>query len=366
MKSINCLILLLFISIVSCTKDAGYYSKRFDDNVFDGTVYDYLKSKPGTFDSLLKVIDRIQLDSILKDSVDITLFAASNQSFRVALENLNNIRKLTDRETENYNNVSYSQLDTITSFYVTRGLVTTDSLNMREGKTIYDYKYNHAMHAKLFLSNASGYVKGGPKIIEFSDTKGSQFTRNWSSSLTGSVNIKTKNGIVHVLNPEHVFGFDDFTHRMTYLPPPANLLNDHAFEFMASREHSGGADHHEASKYVVDGNPETKFLLSGFSNVWLQIEFEEPLVANSYTLTSANDFPERDPTDWVLQASHDGDSWQTLDSKDSQEFENRFQKRVFWINNKTPYKYYRLTILRTNGSTTFQMADWSLNYLNLD
>lgn len=366
MRSIYCFIVIMAVTCFSCSKDGGYYSKDFHESKFKGSVYDYLKSKPGTFDSLLSVVDRIQLDSILKDSAGITFFAPTNQSFRVALENLNNVRKLADRDAENYSGVDYDHLDTLVSYYLTRGALTTDSLTMREGRTLYDYKFNHAMHAKIFNSNASGYVGGGPKIIEFSDTKSSQFVRDWSTSLTGSVNIEANNGIVHVLTPEHVFGFDDFIDRMTYIPPPENLFRLYPFTFSVSREHSSGPDHHESSQYVFDGNPETKFLLGGFGfSEWMQVEFEESKEVNAYTLTSANDSPGRDPTDWMLQGSHDGESWTTLDSKNSEEFIDRFQERVFWINNTTAYKFYRLTILRLNDSGTFQLADWSVNYSDI-
>src|SRR5699024_2486160 len=163
------------------------------------------------------------------DSADITFFARTNQSFRVALENLNNVRKLADSDAESYSGVNYEHLDTLVSYYLTRGALTTDSLTMKEGRTVYDYKFNHARHAKIFGSNAWGFVGRGPRIIGFSDTKYSHFIRDWATSLTGSVNIEPENGIVHVLTPEHVFGFDYFIDRMTYIPPPENLFDLYPF-----------------------------------------------------------------------------------------------------------------------------------------
>ncbi|KAK7332877.1 hypothetical protein VNO80_29633 [Phaseolus coccineus] len=52
----------------------------------------------------------------------------------------------------------------------------------------------------------------------------------------------------------------------------------------------------------------------------------------AYDLMSANDAPERDPMDWILEGSSDkGISWQVLDKQTSQLFEDRFQRRTYKI-----------------------------------
>ncbi|KAI3847362.1 hypothetical protein MKX03_023500 [Papaver bracteatum] len=52
----------------------------------------------------------------------------------------------------------------------------------------------------------------------------------------------------------------------------------------------------------------------------------------AYEFTSANDAPERDPMDWVLEGSYDGgSSWHVLDKQNSQFFEKRFYRRTFKI-----------------------------------
>ena len=52
----------------------------------------------------------------------------------------------------------------------------------------------------------------------------------------------------------------------------------------------------------------------------------------AYDLMSANDAPERDPMDWILEGSSDkGISWQVLDKQTSQFFEDRFQRRTYKI-----------------------------------
>lgn len=350
-----------FLSVfAACKNDDGYYDPVIPEKGFEGDVYEYLKSKPGVYDSLLKVVDRLQLESTLRDS-DITLFALSNSSFQLALTNLNNLRKLNDRPSEYLANIDGNQLDTMLTQYIMRGKYVSDSLSAQDGLPLYGVKYGYPMHASLVKTASSGYVDGGPTVIEYSDTKRSQFVRNWVSTNTGSINLQTKNGIVHVISPDHVFGFGDFVSRLTYVPPPPNLFKTIGGIGTVSRENSGGPNAVEASKYAFDGNPETKFLIGNMGTVWLQFELNEPAVANAYTITSANDFDERDPIDWTLSGSNDGENWTFLDSKAGEIFDQRFQLRVFRISNKVAYKYYRLNIIRAKSGGTMQMADWSVN-----
>jgi len=360
-KSYVMLFTVGFLSLfAACKNDDGYYEPVIQDKAFDGDVYEYLQSKPGVYDSLLKVVDRLQLENTLRDS-NITLFALSNSSFQLALTNLNNLRKLNDRPSEYLANIDGEQLDTMLTQYIMRGKYISDSLSAQDGLNMYGVKYGYPMHASLVKTSSSGYVDGGPTVIEYSDTKRSQFVRNWVSTNTGSINLQTKNGIVHVVSPDHVFGFGDFVSRLTYVPPPPNLFKTIGGIGTVSRENSGGPNAVEASKYAFDGNPETKFLIGSMGTVWLQFELNEAAAANAYTITSANDFDERDPIDWTLSGSNDGENWTLLDSKAGEIFEQRFQVRVFRISNKVAYKYYRLNIIRAKSGGTMQMADWSVN-----
>lgn len=346
----------------SCTKDQGYYEPVALDKDFAGDTYAYLQSKPGVYDSLLQAIDRLGLESTLRDS-NITLFAMTNQSFQLAITNLNNIRSLADRMPEYIATIDYDHLDTMLTQYIIRGKYVSDSLEKQDGLMLQGVRHGYPMHAKLTRATSSGFLQGGPTLIDFSDTKMSQFRRDWITTTTGSINVGTSNGVVHVVNNDHVFGFEDFVSRLTYIPPPPSLFRLIGGQWSTSRENDGGPNHIEAAQFAFDGNRETKFLLGGFNGAWLQFELNEAAVAGAYTLTSANDFPERDPIDWNLQASHDGEEWVTLDSRSGEIFEERFQIKVYPLSNTVAYKFYRLNILRARGGT-MQMADWSVNLVN--
>ncbi|GAA3239059.1 GH92 family glycosyl hydrolase [Actinocorallia longicatena] len=85
-----------------------------------------------------------------------------------------------------------------------------------------------------------------------------------------------------------------------------------------------------------------------------------PARVEQYTLTSAADQPATDPSSWRLQASDDGTTWTTLDSRTSTTFPHRLQTRPFTIDHPAPYTHYRLQITGNNGAPQTQLAEWEL------
>lgn len=68
-------------------------------------------------------------------------------------------------------------------------------------------------------------------------------------------------------------------------------------------------------------------------------------VLRQYALTSANDFPQRDPLDWRLLGSNDGGThWTTLDARKGELFSDRHQRRLFKLTNRAVFNMYRLQI----------------------
>ena len=139
---------------------------------------------------------------------------------------------------------------------------------------------------------------------------------------------------------------------------PGNLT-DRIVEVQANGENPPN----EVAANVFDGNVNTKWLVFQATG-WVQGRFDEPVAVVHYALTSANDAPERDPRDWTLEGSQDGQTWTTLDAQTDQIFESRFQTRDYRFENTTPYLYYRLNISRnrSGGSTTIvQLAELQLS-----
>lgn len=380
----SALFLCALLFHTGCIKEKGYYSTP---NLNSGTTLDtyaYLKSKPGVYDSLLLVIDKLGMAKILRDST-VTLFAVSNAGFQIAIKNLNNIRKAKGKEA-----IFLSQLvsgkslvmadiakaksdsahvDTMVSQYIIKGLYKSGDFTVGDGQNIFSVRGNYPMHGKRVYADAQGMQKGGPEIIEFANTKRSVFVPNWASATTSSVNIKTRNGMVHLLEPDHVFGFDEFVKRLTLIPPPQNLFlnigSEFSFKFENPNEIDGRISPGEKFVKVHDGNVLTKFLTPFNANngkVWMQWTSKDPVVSNVYTLTSANDAQGRDPKSWKLEGSMDGINFVTLDTQQDQIFESRFQTKIYDFDNKIAWKHYRITILTNRGDWLFQLAEWTMNY----
>src|SRR5690606_36971048 len=114
----------------------------------------------------------------------------------------------------------------------------------------------------------------------------------------------------------------------------------------------------EGNANLIDNNVNTKYLT--FHNAgWAQYQAPAPYVVTSYTLTSANDSPERDPLSWTLQGSNNGSGWTTIDSRSGQDFASRFQTRSFSFSNTTAYTYYRFNFTNNSG-TILQLAEFEL------
>jgi uncharacterized surface protein with fasciclin (FAS1) repeats len=206
-----CAVLLLFSNclLVSCAKDKGDYSTTGSQLPFDGTIYSYLKSQPGTFDSFLLVIDRLGLtDSVNKQGV--TVFAPTNESFKLAVEKYNNGKRAGGSPLTSLSIYDKAFLDTMIRRYIFPGVFKSASMQKTDGVTLLSIS-GYVMNGKTTYYNAQGFLTGGATSITLSDTRYSLFKTDWISTTANAVDIATTNGVVHVLDAGHIFGFDNFT-----------------------------------------------------------------------------------------------------------------------------------------------------------
>jgi hypothetical protein len=205
---------VIAIVTVSCKKgDQTYYgAAKQNFTSYDGSAMDYLRAQTGVYDSLLVLVDRIPG---LQDSLTnkkITFFSITNKSFETAVKTLNRERAFENKAPLYLKDLDAAVLDTIVYKYVINGAyLTTDISSQSNGVNFSGLKYNYPMHVDYQLLSASGYVGAGEQQLIFSDTNNSTISSNWVSATTQVLNIKTKNGIIHVLSPGHIFGFNQFS-----------------------------------------------------------------------------------------------------------------------------------------------------------
>jgi len=114
----------------------------------------------------------------------------------------------------------------------------------------------------------------------------------------------------------------------------------------------------EGIQKVIDNVSTTKYLTFHNSG-WIQYQAMTPFVVSKYSITSANDAPERDPLTWSLLGSTNGTTWLTIDTRTNEDFPTRSQRREFTFSNLTPYAYYRLQ-MSNNSGTVLQLAEWEI------
>ncbi|UOE47791.1 hypothetical protein MTO98_25610 [Mucilaginibacter sp. SMC90] len=205
---------VIAIVTISCKKGDQTYHDALKQSFtsYDGSAMDYLKAQTGVYDSLLVLVDRIPG---LQDSLTnkkITFFSITNKSFETAIKSLNRDRAFENKPPLYLRDLDVSVLDTMVYKYVISGTyLTTDISSQSNGVDFSGLKYEYPMHVDYQLLNASGYVGAGEQQLLFSDTNNSTISSNWVSTTTQTLNIKTKNGIIHVLSPGHIFGFNQFS-----------------------------------------------------------------------------------------------------------------------------------------------------------
>jgi predicted alpha-1,2-mannosidase len=137
---------------------------------------------------------------------------------------------------------------------------------------------------------------------------------------------------------------------------PGSIM-DRVVAVEASGENQGGG---EVAENLIDGDVNTKWLVFEPTG-WVRFELSEPIAVVHYALSSANDFPSRDPRDWTVQGSQDGETWTSLDARSDQEFSERFQTKEYRFENAQAYRYYRLDITRNSGAGIVQLAEVQLS-----
>jgi hypothetical protein len=412
------IVAIAFVAVIfqtGCKREAGYYNSTPVVSTTNLTTYEYLKSKQGVYDSLLLLVDKMKIAKTLTDST-VTLFAPSNSSFQIAIKNLNAVRAgigqnpiyltqlaagdkpVTDPKLKPKAKRDSISLDTLVSKYIIRTKYLSSDFTVGDGLYVKSVRGGYPMHAQRVYADAEGFQNGGSDIIEFANTKRSLFVVKWSKTTTTSVNIKTKNGIVHLLRPDHVFGFDELVSRLTLVPPPENKFNYKTDKFAVSFTAGSGYFDGQVSSgetliKVLDGSVLTKFI-SNFNQgsayyptlSWFPRTAAgayEGRVSNSYTMTTANDsksYKDRNPRDFKVEGTlgvlqPDGITydptvstavWVLLDVRQDQDWNTNYQQKVFDFVNTVPYRGYRITITRNGTGSTlgtlFQISEWTMNY----
>lgn len=124
---------------------------------------------------------------------------------------------------------------------------------------------------------------------------------------------------------------------------------------------------------LFDGNRDTKWYADkGFQQkfpCYVAWEYETKQKIKSYSLTSGDDVPDRDPISWNFYGSNDGKRYLLIDKQSNISFESRKKTLKFPLKREVSYKFFKLEITGVaagNMTTPPQLSDIELEYEQLD
>lgn len=104
------------------------------------------------------------------------------------------------------------------------------------------------------------------------------------------------------------------------------------------------------NKYGTGGGPFT-----------IEFQLEESKVLSAYVVVTASDaesYPDRNPQNWTIEASEDGEHWVTLDTVRGADLPTQnYTPVTYKIGNADSYRYYRWNIEETVGNEMFQASE---------
>ena len=184
------------------------------------------------------------------------------------------------------------------------------------------------------------------------------FTENHSAKMSGG-ELVTENypnlssDIVNAINSLK----GEKTNYGSYQSLGEIVINDIAENHVSITDNGHTANAQETSERLFDGNNNTKwYSLAGTSGTkqefpcWVMIDPGKAIEISGYTLVSGNDMPDRDPKDWKLLASDDGESWTEIDSQSDQSFDSRNAEYTYKLNDNASYRYYRFEVSAVKSS----------------
>lgn len=172
-----------------------------------------------------------------------------------------------------------------------------------------------------------------------------------------AIMVKLASSTLHVINQEKSYAILLIDSKNVV---EVDVTNERS-GFFVNRDNNGGPNAGEGSLKLVDNNFNSKFLQQSFTgDLQCTLEFENAQKIGAYTLTSGNDAKDRDPIEWRLEASNDGNSWTTIHEVRAHDFPTRLMTKRFDIDAPQAYKKYRISFLAITNGSLFQLTEWRL------
>ena len=208
-------ILAVMLMATACQKEY-YFDAGLSKPEFDGSMLEYLESKPILFDTLVQVIKLAGLESHFRDS-NFTFFAPADSSIHNTLDYFNfELKRLGEDTITTLASVDPAFWKATLQQYMFRsvkGLEDYPQLDI-QNKLAFPGEFSRSMEGRVMnvgavFTSARGIKYQGYRYLNISYVPNEAAPYNsWIWARVATCNIKPKNGIVHVLA---YAGFTDAT-----------------------------------------------------------------------------------------------------------------------------------------------------------
>jgi hypothetical protein len=151
-------------------------------------------------------------------------------------------------------------------------------------------------------------------------------------------------------------------------PPPAPTpiyMNNATVRITRAIPTSNNSPSNEGPVNAFDGNPNTKYLNFDKQNAGVTVQLNSGRVITKFTITTANDAVERDPTSYKLYGSNDGSTWVLISEGSLSLSDARFSvSGDIAVANTNAYSYYfiKFPSIKNNVGNSVQVAEITYYY----
>lgn len=208
------LVFILLVTIVfftACDKDY-YKDTGLQDGVYPISSLEFLNRQPFFFDSLVTVIHLAGMDDVLTDST-VTFFAPTDLAISKAMDFVNTVRHNEFEDSLTLQDIPQEVWKRFLSRYIFRGKYMLKDIARRDASELNVYPgmnleswSGYIMNLGVTFSDYEGTKDVGPRTVTITEIGDLASPVN-ITSIVATSDLQTKNGIIHVLNSSHEFGF---------------------------------------------------------------------------------------------------------------------------------------------------------------
>lgn len=118
---------------------------------------------------------------------------------------------------------------------------------------------------------------------------------------------------------------------------------------------SSGNSTEDQLKPLIDNNGNTVCVqnVSGMP-VWVQYESTIPSKLLGYSVIAGYD-SDKDPRNWTLQGSNDGQNWTNIHTRSNITFSQRGERKTYSVTTSSKYSHFRLNVTRLSNTSSTEM-----------